>query len=71
MEEPSQGSDMTQCTCPEGHSGSNVVSANSWAEKEELRRGDQREGCVVVMATGEEGGIQEVEEGMLPGNVEK
>lgn len=38
----------------EGHSGSSVDLVNSLAEKEELRRGDQQEGWVVVMATDEE-----------------
>ena len=38
----------------EGHSGSTVDLVNSLAEKKELRRGDQQEGWVVVMATDEE-----------------
>lgn len=43
--------------------------ANSLAEQEELRQGDQQEGCVVVMATDEEDWIEEVVEGMPPGHM--
>lgn len=40
--------------CVKGTSGINMDLANSWAEKEELRQGDQQEGCAVVVATDEE-----------------